>query len=156
MAGDLPGLDLAGQEDFREGREHGLASLEDLAEGNGTSAEGDDGAAVRASSPEADRRHGLPVGAGHDGSLAEAESPEGENPDDTSQQLGECDGPHETTLGTADELQRPLVGDVVCGNGVPRIRDGRSLGASRGPGYPDAFSSTTRVPAQAVVKTPWV
>jgi len=110
----LPGLDVAGEDDLIDGRESGLAGLEDLAEGDGTGTEGDDGATVSAGGPEADGGEGLPAVSVHLGLLAEAEDPEGDDPEGADEELDRGNGPDEAALGAADAVEGLLVVDVVC------------------------------------------
>mmetsp|Transcript_17685 Transcript_17685/g.44696 ORF Transcript_17685/g.44696 Transcript_17685/m.44696 type:complete len:383 (-) Transcript_17685:18-1166(-) len=126
---DLPGLHVAGEDDLRHSREGGLAGLEDLAEGDGASAEGDDGAAVRAGGPEADGSHGLPLVHSHVRRLADAEEPQGDDPEGADGELGRRHGPHEAALGAADEVEGLLVVNVVVDVApVPEGKEDGDLG----------------------------
>mmetsp|Transcript_19731 Transcript_19731/g.45238 ORF Transcript_19731/g.45238 Transcript_19731/m.45238 type:complete len:407 (+) Transcript_19731:156-1376(+) len=126
----LPGLDVAGEDNLSHRGEGRLAGLEDLAEGNSAGAEGNDGAAVRAGGPEADGSHGLPLVHGHVRGLADAEEPEGDDPEGADQKLHGRHRPHEATLGATDEVEGLLVVDVVVD--VAPVPEGKEDGDLHG------------------------
>mmetsp|Transcript_30194 Transcript_30194/g.61580 ORF Transcript_30194/g.61580 Transcript_30194/m.61580 type:complete len:432 (-) Transcript_30194:61-1356(-) len=105
---DQGGELLAEEEEVEEAGDDGLGRLDDVGEGDGAGAEGDDGADVDAGVAEGDGEEGLEVAARELGGLAEAEEPHGNEVQDAGGHLDGGDGP-----GVVQHVQGLLVVDVV-------------------------------------------
>ena len=106
---DLGGEDLAEEEEVEEAGDDGLGGLDDVREGDGAGAEGDDGADVDAGVAKGDGEEGLEVGHAQLGGLADAEGPEGAEVRDADGHLNGGDGP-----GVVEDVEGLLVVDVVA------------------------------------------
>ena len=105
---DLHRQDLAEEEGVATARHDRLGRLDDVSEGDGAGAEGDDGTDVNAGVAEGDGDQGLQLVETELGGLAQAEEPEGHEVEDARGHLDGRDGPRE-----GEGVESLLVVDVV-------------------------------------------